>query len=108
VAAEEAGRLLANALSQVASAPFKVLLSHAPPRGTRLDRGFAGMHVGSTAVREFVLSGSVGLCLCGHIHESPGEEILGGTMCVNLGPFKNGHCALIDITGGAARILWRK
>ena len=108
VADEEAGRLLANALSQVASAPFKVLLSHAPPRGTRLDRGFAGMHVGSPAVREFVLSGSVGLCLCGHIHESPGEEILGGTMCVNLGPFKNGHCALVDITGGAARILWRK
>jgi Icc-related predicted phosphoesterase len=104
----EAQRLLADGLAGIAAAPFRVLLSHAPPRGTRLDKGFAGMHVGSPEVREFLLSGAVGLCLCGHIHEAAGEDTLGGALCVNVGPFKNGHCALIDITGAGARILWRK
>lgn len=105
---DEARRLLARGLAQVGSAPFKVLLSHAPPRGTRLDKGFAGTHIGSEAVREFVGSGAVGLCLCGHVHESAGEEVVDGTLCVNLGPFKNGHCALVDIADGRARVLWRK
>lgn len=105
---EEARRLLAEGLSQIATATFRVLISHAPPRGTRLDKGFAGLHVGSPEVREFLLSGQVGLCLCGHIHEAAGEDTVDGALCVNVGPFKSGHCALIEITGASARILWRK
>jgi hypothetical protein len=66
------------------------------------------MHVGSPEVREFLLAGGAGLCICGHIHEAAGEDSLGGALCLNVGAFKDGHCALVEITGREARILWRK
>ena len=108
IGADEARRLLAAGLGQIAGAGFKVLLSHAPPRSTRLDKGFAGMHIGSAEVKDFLLSGAVGLCLCGHVHEAPGEEFVGAALCVNVGPFKNGHCALVEIADSRVRVLWRK
>ena len=49
---EEAERCLAAGFAQIAEASFRVLVSHAPPRGTELDRGFARQHVGSDAVQE--------------------------------------------------------
>ena len=104
----EARELLPKGLAQIADASFKVLVSHAPPRGTRIDRSFAGLHVGSEAVREFILSGAVDLCLCGHIHEASGEDTVGKTPCVNLGPFKNGRYALVTIDGSRANVIWRK
>jgi Icc-related predicted phosphoesterase len=107
---EEAAEYLAAGLPAIAAARYKVLVSHAPPRGTKLDRSFAGQHVGSEAVRSFVLAGSVDLCICGHIHESAGEDTLGKVLCVNLGPFKNGRYALIDIDveNARAQVAWRK
>ncbi len=107
---EEAAEYLAAGLPAIAAARFKVLVSHAPPRGTKLDRSFAGLHVGSEAVRSFLLAGSAQLCICGHIHESSGEDTLGRAHCVNLGPFKNGRYALIDIDveKAEATVAWRK
>jgi len=104
----EARPLLADGLAQIAAAEFKVLVSHAPPRGTKVDRSFAGLHVGSEPVRELILSGAVDLCICGHIHEAAGEDTLGDTPCVNLGPFKNGSYALLVIEGDRTEVFWRK
>ena len=104
----EAGTILAAGLPGIASAPYKVLVSHSPPRRTALDRSFTGLHVGSEAVREFLLAGAVDFCICGHIHESAGEDTLGRAHCVNLGPFKNGSYALVGIEGAGARVTWRK
>jgi Icc-related predicted phosphoesterase len=104
----EAGAILASGLPGIAQAPYKVLVSHPPPRGTALDRSFTGLHVGSEAVREFLLAGAVDLCICGHIHESAGEDTLGRALCVNIGAFKNGSYALIDIESAGARVTWRK
>ena len=107
---EEAAGYLAAGLPAIATARYKVLVSHPPPRSTRLDRSFAGQHVGSKAVRNFLLADSVDLCICGHIHESAGEDTLGRVLCVNLGPFKNGRYALIDIDveNARAQVTWRK
>jgi uncharacterized protein len=104
----EARPLLETGRAQIANADFKVLVSHAPPRGTKIDRSFTGMHVGSQAVMDFIAGGAVDLCLCGHIHEAAGEERIGKTLCVNLGPFKNGSYALITIEDRRARADWRK
>jgi len=104
----EARPLLADGHADIADAGFKVLVSHAPPHGTKIDRSFAGMHVGSGAVREFIESGAVDLCICGHVHEAGGEDTLGDTPCVNLRPFKNGSYALLTIEGDRTRVLWRK
>ncbi|MGA2379854.1 MAG: metallophosphoesterase [Spirochaetia bacterium] len=103
----EAQRCLEAGRAQISDASFRVLVSHAPPRGTQLDRGFARQHVGSGPVRDFLLAGSVNLCICGHIHESAGEDSLGGASCVNLGPFKNGNYALVTIDGGRAFVRRR-
>jgi len=84
-----------------------VLVSHPPPRGTDLDRSFAHLHVGSAAVRKFLDAGRANLCICGHIHESAGEQSVGGALCVNLGPFKNGNYALVRIEGGQANVTRR-
>ncbi len=103
----EAVRCLAEGFVQIARAPFRVLVSHSPPHGTRLDRGHAGQHFGSGPVREFLLAGSVNICVCGHVHESAGEDSLGGAACVNLGPFKDGNYALVTIDGGRAHVTRR-
>ena len=103
----EAQRCLEAGRAQISDASFRVLVSHAPPRGTQLDRGFARQHVGSGPVRDFLLAGSVNLCICGHIHESAGEDSLGGAKCVNLGPFKDGNYALVTIDGGEAHVTRR-
>lgn len=61
-----------------------VLLCHAPPHGTVLDRIPSGRHVGSRALRELALR-HAGVYVCGHIHESPGAEVLGRSLCLNVG-----------------------
>jgi Icc-related predicted phosphoesterase len=107
IGTEEATTCLAAGFAQIRDAGFRVLVSHAPPRDTELDRSFARLHVGSAAVRNFLLTRSVQLCLCGHIHESRGEDSLGGAVCANIGPFKNGHYALVTIENDKASVTWR-
>jgi Icc-related predicted phosphoesterase len=100
----EASRLLEAAWQSVAAARCRVLVSHAPPRGTRLDRSAAHLHVGSAEVRGFLESHDVALCLCGHIHEAAHEEDTVGTArCVNVGAFKNSRYALVSIEPGDPR-----
>ena len=104
----EASQCLAAGHAQIAGAAYKVLVSHAPPRNTKLDRNLTRMHVGSGPVREFLLSGSVQLCLCGHIHEAWGEERVGAVLCINIGPYKSGRYALVTIDDGRVSVTWRK
>jgi uncharacterized protein len=108
LADEEATACLEAGLADIATSPFKVLISHAPPRGTKIDKSFAGMHVGSEPVRKFLMSGAVDLCICGHIHEAAGEDTVGGALCVNIGPFKNGRYAIIEIDESGPHVSWRK
>jgi uncharacterized protein len=104
---EEAERCLAAGLAQIADVSFRVLVSHSPPRGTELDKGFDRKHLGSESVRNFLLNGSVDFCVCGHIHESAGQDRVGTADCLNVGPFKNGNYALVTIDGGRAKVSRR-
>ncbi|MBN2384685.1 metallophosphoesterase family protein [bacterium] len=74
----------------------RILVSHVPPHGT-CDRTFFRRHVGSTAVRDFIEHHQPILCLCGHIHEARGAELLGTTVVVNAGSAAAGNCALIRL-----------
>jgi len=103
----EATRCLEAGFALIAGAAFRVLVSHAPPRGTKLDVGFARQHFGSGPVRDFLLGGNVDLCICGHIHESAGEDKLGRAQCLNIGPFKDGNFALVTIQDGRAIVTRR-
>jgi Icc-related predicted phosphoesterase len=77
---EEAARLLADAPQG------GVLVVHSPPHG-HVDRSGAGDHLGSTAVLAAIEASVPRLVVCGHIHESWGQESsLGPTRIANLGP----------------------
>jgi Icc-related predicted phosphoesterase len=65
--------------------PF-VLICHAPPLNTDLDRIRTGLHAGSRAVREFIEKQQPAHFFCGHIHEAEGAVIqMGATRAQNVG-----------------------
>ncbi|HHS94102.1 MAG TPA: serine/threonine protein phosphatase [Rhodobacterales bacterium] len=66
-----------------------IIVSHSPPKGVA-DRTSDGTSVGSLAVRVAAEWIQPKLLLCGHIHESWGEEeMIDGTLVRNLGPTVN-------------------
>jgi uncharacterized protein len=77
---------LAERLVRFESLNPLVLICHAPPHGTALDRVRDGVHAGSRSVRDFVDRRQPDYLFCGHIHEAEGVEIvLGKTKAVNVG-----------------------
>lgn len=63
-----------------------ILITHAPPKGIA-DRSAARAGLGSAAIRAAIARVQPALALCGHIHDSWGEEgQIGGARVVNLGP----------------------
>ena len=72
-----------------------ILVTHAPPHKTKLDRVFFGLHVGSKAIREFIEYFTPDLAICGHIHEARGVDCIGKTVVINPGTFPE-HYALIN------------
>ncbi len=96
---EEIARRADAGWADVASARWKIFVPHAPPRKTRLDRTFMGMHVGSTAVRRFIERNCPHIVVCGHIHEARGVDSIGETKMVNCGPASKGSYAVLTIDG---------
>ena len=66
-----------------------ILITHSPPKGVA-DVTSGGQSVGSTAIRAAIDRIQPQLALCGHIHDSWGQEgTIGATRVVNLGPMPN-------------------
>jgi uncharacterized protein len=64
----------------------QVLICHAPPANTALDRIKEGLHAGSSAVRDFIEKHQPAHFFCGHIHEAEGVAIqMGATRAMNVG-----------------------
>jgi Icc-related predicted phosphoesterase len=105
---EEAGTLLEAGHAEIKSLQYRILVSHAPPHGTKTDVRSLGWHIGSKAVRAFIHEAQPDLCLCGHVHESAGEDMLGRTLCVNIGSYRSGRYAIVRIDGQKADVSWRK
>ena len=77
---------LAERLAPFAALRPLVLICHAPPHGTALDRVRDGLHAGSRSVREFVDRHQPEYLFCGHIHEAEGAQIdIGKTRAINVG-----------------------
>ena len=77
---------LASCLEPFAGLHPLVLVCHAPPYGTALDRIRPGLHAGSTAVRDFIQRCQPAHFFCGHIHEAEGVSIeMGQTRAHNVG-----------------------
>lgn len=97
---EELGAFLEDAALELSRDLPWVLVSHQPPRDTIVDHARGGLHVGSTAVRDFIAQFEPVACFSGHIHEAAGTDAIGPTTLVNCGPLHVGRYAYAEITGG--------
>ncbi len=96
---EEIALRIRAGYDQVRSARVKIFVPHAPPYGTKVDIIHSGVHVGSTAVRDFIEDASPDVVICGHIHEARGEDTIGRTKIINCGPASSGCYGLIIVSG---------
>ncbi|MCD4657222.1 MAG: metallophosphoesterase [Planctomycetes bacterium] len=67
-----------------------IAITHAPPKQTPLDRNYQGDSVGSSSVKNFLLSRNPYLSIHGNVHESPKITgiyncMVGSTMSINVG-----------------------
>lgn len=77
---------MAARLQEFAEWRPQILICHAPPLDTALDRIKEGLHAGSRAVREFIERHQPAHFFCGHIHEAEGAVIqMGETRAMNVG-----------------------
>ena len=77
---------LAQRLSPFSELKPLILVCHAPPWETELDRIRQGLHAGSRSVREFIDRHQPRYFFCGHIHEAEGAKArMGDTLAVNVG-----------------------
>ena len=80
--------------------PHTILVSHNPPKDTACDVIPGDVHVGSTAVREFLEEAQPELCLCGHIHEARAIDRVGRTLVVNPGALAQGGYVVVRSNDG--------
>ncbi len=85
------------AIKDVIGDHLTILVTHAPPYGTRADIIPSGEHVGSKSIRRIIEEYQPKLNICGHIHESRGEDRIGDTVIVNPGKASEGEVCLIEI-----------
>ena len=77
---------MAERLEQFVAWKPQVLICHAPPLKTPLDRIYDALHGGSRAVREFIEKQQPAHFFCGHIHEAEGVVLqMGATRAMNVG-----------------------
>ena len=76
-----------------------VLVTHAPPYGTRIDRTTNGRHAGSKAVRLVISKFKPTIAISGHIHEAKGIDNLHNTILVNPGPAYDQNAAIVIVEG---------
>ncbi len=77
---------LAEHLEKFSGLDPLILICHAPPKNTKLDRADEGRHFGSQAVRDFIDRHQPLYFYCGHIHEAAGQiDVLGRTQACNVG-----------------------
>jgi Icc-related predicted phosphoesterase len=74
-----------------------VLVSHAPPRDTASDTTSRGNHVGSRALREFVLQKKPVALVCGHVHEQHLTEKLGDTVIAKAGALMRRKALVLSV-----------
>ena len=88
-----------NLLNNVECSGFKIVITHLPPYGTKIDKLFWGGHGGSEDIREFIESLNPRIVFSGHIHEGRGVDKINDTVLVNPGPLEEGYYATCIISG---------
>lgn len=90
-------KVLNQSFRQCQPKPWRILVSHTPPKNTKLDAAFSGEHVGSSSLRQYIEKKQPSIVFCGHIHEARGIDNIGNTVIVNSGPARHSQCAVANI-----------
>lgn len=98
---------LYNSIRVLESTKTLVLVSHAPPYGTKCDTAYTGSHIGSRAIRNFIEKHKPALSICGHVHESRCIDTIENTVVVNPGPLSRGFYAVIELGREGVRAYQR-
>lgn len=91
---------LAGLQEKAKAYPHKVLISHNPPKNTPCDDLGGGVHVGSTAVRQYIEECQPDVCVCGHIHEGRATSEIGDTVVINPGTLADGGYVILRYQDG--------
>ena len=97
ISEEEIAQRAHAGFAEVKHCRIKVFVPHPPPFGTKVDIAHSGIHVGSSAVRDFIEEHKPDVVICGHIHEARGRDSIEKTLIVNCGPAGHGHYAVVDV-----------
>jgi len=92
----EAASILEKALRSFGGGRL-VLVSHCPPKNTKVDLTRFKTHIGSTSVRRFIEQTNPVLAICGHVHEAAGLDRVGSTVVVNPGVGAAGFFAIVKL-----------
>jgi Icc-related predicted phosphoesterase len=84
------------------------LVVHNPPKDTKMDRTGAGKHVGSDAIKEFILARRPLFAVSAHIHEARGTDMLGSTVLFYPGPVYEGFYGIMETGGGKVACAIKK
>lgn len=76
-----------------------ILVTHQPPYETACDRT-RGRHVGSKSIRDYITRAQPDVVLSGHIHESIGTDLLGGSRLANPGPWAARRLLRVSLRDG--------
>ena len=74
-----------------------IVISHNPPKDTKVDKITSGLHVGSALYRTFLETYQPLLAVSGHVHEAAAVDTIGKTTVINPGPLMEGCYAVVDI-----------
>ncbi|MEW6380798.1 MAG: metallophosphoesterase [bacterium] len=105
---EEILSIILQGYREVEDVILKILVSHAPPRNTAVDRVSGGQHAGSSAVREFIEKYQPQVCLTGHIHEARAQDRIGRTKIVNPGMLGNGGYVEVHREGASLNVALKQ
>ncbi|HJW85090.1 MAG TPA: metallophosphoesterase [Candidatus Brocadiaceae bacterium] len=102
---EDIEKFLIKGYNKVKDARWKVMVCHTPPKDTATD-AIRGIHVGSGAVRNFILKYKPDVCITGHIHESRGTDKVGETLVLNAGMLRDGwHIEVVTDKAGISATI---
>jgi Icc-related predicted phosphoesterase len=94
---EEAKEYVALGLSLYKKNIPVILVSHAPPFNTKVDRLRSGRPVGSKAIRSLIEKYRPALVIVGHIHEAKGIGYIDDIPIYNPGMFRLGGYVAVEI-----------
>jgi hypothetical protein len=74
-----------------------ILVTHAPPYGSGVDKTTKGVSAGSKSISKIIEEKRPFMDICGHIHEAEGEARMGATRVVKVPAANAGKAAEIEL-----------